>query len=60
MKKFPENEKLFQSQSLGLDADAVSHNECTGLVPFAPENPDQLENYDHIRNYSPATVSKDT
>lgn len=60
MKKFSENEKLFKSQSFGLDSDAVSHNECTGLVTFAPIDDEQLENYDHIQNYSPSKVAKDT
>lgn len=60
MKKFPENEELFKSQSFGLDADAVSHTEYTGLITFNPYDDEQLENYDHIQNYSPATVSKDT
>lgn len=60
MKKFPENEELFKSQSFGLDANAVSHTEYTGLIPFKSYNEEALENYDHIENYSPATVSKDT
>lgn len=59
MKKFPENEKVLENQSFGLDSDSVSHNECTGLVPFEPMDESELESYSKIQNYSPRAVSKE-
>lgn len=59
MKKFPENEKLLKKHSFGLESDAVSHNECTGLISFAPIDKEQLENYSQIQNYSPDDIVTD-
>ena len=34
-------------------ANAISHTECTGLIPFGPESEDEREAYSDIINYSP-------
>ncbi len=47
------NDKIFESLSFGLESDAVSHHECTGLIPFLPQDSFQLRSYEHIENYLP-------
>lgn len=59
MKKFSENEKLLKKLSFGLESDAVSHNECTGLISFAPVDKEQLKNYSQIQSYSPDDIVTD-
>lgn len=44
---------IFHDKMFDFDiANATSTQDCTGLIPFAPENAEQLEAYDAIMNYS--------
>lgn len=56
MKKPHENDKIFESLTFGLDSNAVSHTECTGLIPTPPENDYQQISYQQIENYSPRDI----
>ena len=57
MKRNP-NEKLFETMSFGLDSGAVSHHECTGLIPFLPEDSEQICSYEHIEDFSPDETAR--
>ena len=53
MSKKNDNDKILDSLSLGMYADAASGMECTGLIPFMPENDYQLYSYNKIENFIP-------
>ncbi len=46
-----DNEKILDTIDSGLEADAVSHTETTGLVPSAPINDYELHSYKEINEY---------
>ncbi len=57
MKKYPEHVIFTDSQfDFGVN-DAISARECTGLIPWAPENEAELEAYDEIISYSPKSAN---
>lgn len=51
MKKRIDNDKLLDVMEFGLDDNAVSHTETTGLVASAPVNDYELESYKDINKY---------
>lgn len=56
-KKYPEH-VIFSDSKFDFDVnDAISMQECTGLIPWAPENEAELDAYDEIFNYSPETAN---
>ncbi len=57
MKKRINNDKLLDVMEFGLDDNAVSHTETTGLIPSAPENGHELESYKDINKYQQKPMS---
>lgn len=52
MKKNSEH-VIFHNRMFDFDVtNATSTQDCTGLIPFAPESLSQLDAYDDILNYS--------
>jgi hypothetical protein len=51
MKKNTDNSEILDTLDFGLGANAVSHNEATGLIPSAPENEYETESYKSIVEY---------
>lgn len=39
------------------ECNASSVMECTGLIPSAPQNEEELRSYDDIIDYSPRTIN---
>lgn len=58
MKKHIDNDKLLEIFDFGTGADAVSHTETTGLIPFGPENDYQLHSYKDIDKYQQDPITE--
>lgn len=39
---------------------AVSATDCTGLIPAAPQNEDEVENYEKIQHFLPPTFGSES
>ena len=49
---------IFTDSKFDFDVNnAISSHECTGLIPWAPENEAELDAYDEIWNYSPESAN---
>ena len=49
---------IFRDSMFDFDiCNAISSNECTGLIPWGPNAESQLDSYDEIMNYSPETAN---
>ncbi len=53
MSKKNDNDKILDSLSLGMISDAASGMDCTGLIPFLPDNDYQLYSYNSIESFIP-------
>jgi hypothetical protein len=56
MKKDKNNHIIFNDNDLD-ECDAVSATDCTGLIPSAPNNDEELEAYNEIIAYSPKSAN---
>ncbi|MGN1116053.1 MAG: hypothetical protein ACI4TH_05765 [Candidatus Ornithomonoglobus sp.] len=56
-KKRIDNEKTLDTMDFGLGANAVSHNDTTGLVPSGPVNDYELHSYKEIDEYQQKPIA---
>ncbi|MDD6762080.1 MAG: hypothetical protein PUD92_00325 [Clostridiales bacterium] len=52
-----DNEKILDELDFGFGANAVSHNDTTGLVPSAPLNDYELNSYKEIDEYQQKPIA---
>lgn len=50
-KSSPSNQEIIDSYD--FLSNAVSTQDCTGLIPFGPVNEDELESYESVYHYNP-------
>lgn len=55
-KNITENQRIIDSYD--YLADSASSNDCTGLIPSAPQNSAELEAYQDVYAYMPPKLSK--
>lgn len=53
-----EKKKNYNICSIDI-TNAVSANECTGLMPAAPSSEEEIESYFQIVNFSPKSVENE-
>ena len=56
-RKYPEH-VIFQNRMFDFDIEnAISSQDCTGLIPSAPKTEAEFESYNDIINYSPRSAN---
>lgn len=58
MKKNINNDNLLDVMEFGLDDNAVSHTETTGLMPSAPLNEYEINSYKAINKYRQKPINQ--